>query len=955
MSKRFIIVLMLMACGLSGWSQDVNNKLSLTSMMFLDELRSNTPKRSANNDNGTPPRLIAETENIDGREYIPCFLRLKDNTNTSTLEELGVLVQCRFDKGIITANVPVDNFMQVAELANVNHVNVASIMTPTTNMARQMTNTDDVLTHSAAASAAGLAQAFDGTGVLLGIIDTGIDFQHIAFKDKNDNSRIKRAYVYNSTYNTGKEFVTSEEIAGLTTDYIYQDHGTHTASTAGGSSVIVDGSTVTVTDDHANATYGGMAPGADLYLAGLKSLTDSYLANATQKIVEYADARGMPVVVSNSWGSQDGPHDGTGYMANIYNQYFGEGHPNHIALFASSNDAGDVQNGDTGGYHVSGTASKSSPFGTVVRSKYNDGYYYDYLAFAWTRTAFSGNLAVTVYVLDASTGVVKATSSTLNSSNGLNQTVSGSDLDNYFSGTLKVYFGSNSAGKKQVRLIADTDIQMNSNNNGNLLAFEIAPATDADGSTTIDAWGGSDHYFTTRTTAGHTWIAGSDDMSASDEATIPSVISVGAYMSKTSWKNYNNTSYGYNVSNDLGDIAYFSSYATAAQSPTELAYPWITAPGAMVVAGVNHHHTTLVDNGSYYYSGNIGYLVVNNSSNPYAVMQGTSMATPVAAGIVALWLQAAKEVGKSLTVNDVKTIMQETAIRDSYVTTGANASHFGVSGKIDALAGIKYIFDNYGSLSIANSGDNATAIDNKNNLKANVTLSGRTLYKDGGWNTLCLPFDVTIAGSVLDGAEVRALSTASLNNGTLELNFTPASGEGAVTTMTAGTPYIIRWDPVSGYVDDDDHNLVNPVFNGVTVKNVTNNFTSTDGKVQFIGTYSPAGIYSANHDNLFLGSSNQLYWPDSEGYTINACRAYFHVSDGTNAPELNNIVLNFEENTGTTGITNTNLSNRTNKDSHNSCSENNAWYTMDGRQLVGKPSAKGVYIHAGKKVVITKN
>lgn len=65
------------------------------------------------------------------------------------------------------------------------------------------------------------------------------------------------------------------------------------------------------------------------------------------------------------------------------------------------------------------------------------------------------------------------------------------------------------------------------------------------------------------------------------------------------------------------------------------------------------------------------------------------MATPVAAGIVALWLQAAQEVGKELTVNDVKEIMKETAITDSY-TNGTNASHFG-HGKIDALAGIKYI------------------------------------------------------------------------------------------------------------------------------------------------------------------------------------------------------------------------------------------------------------------------
>ena len=64
-----------------------------------------------------------------------------------------------------------------------------------------------------------------------------------------------------------------------------------------------------------------------------------------------------------------------------------------------------------------------------------------------------------------------------------------------------------------------------------------------------------------------------------------------------------------------------------------------------------------------------------------------------------------------------------------------------------------------------------------------MTLSGRTLYKDGRWNTLCLPFDVTISGSPLDGdgVDVRTLSSSEFNNsdGTLTLDFTPASGGGS--------------------------------------------------------------------------------------------------------------------------------------------------------------------------------
>ena len=33
-------------------------------------------------------------------------------------------------------------------------------------------------------------------------------------------------------------------------------------------------------------------------------------------------------------------------------------------------------------------------------------------------------------------------------------------------------------------------------------------------------------------------------------------------------------------------------------------------------------------------------------------------------------------------------------------------------------------------------------------------------------------------------------------------------------------------------------------------------------------------------------------------------------------------------------------------------SQADAWYTLDGRKLNGKPTTKGLYIHNGKKVII---
>lgn len=89
--------------------------------------------------------------------------------------------------------------------------------------------------------------------------------------------------------------------------------------------------------------------------------------------------------------------------------------------------------------------------------------------------------------------------------------------------------------------------------------------------------------------------------------------------------------------------------------------------------------------------------------------------------------------------------------------------------------------------------DNTTVIDDNDGVTSTVTLQGRTLYKDGDWNTLCLPFDVTdFTGTPLEGATVKELlPTSNLDNtGKLTLNFSDD-----LTAIDAGKPYIVKWTP----------------------------------------------------------------------------------------------------------------------------------------------------------------
>ena len=922
MNGKIKLVLFLLVLSAAAWAQ--SDKYAWTTRYFLDEQRrlseqtaqaQQAPARGGRNSVADQPeRVVAEPDTIDGVAYISCFVHLQDPSDLSAVQALGVIVESTFDGlDFITALVPVSQIEALAGVENVTLISVSELMQPMTDLAREQTGTNYLL-NASAGQGRGLMTTYDGTGVVLGIIDTGIDFGHIAFKDKDGNSRIKRAYLYNGS-GTGKIY-TEANIAEATTDDNTQDHGTHTASTAGGSSVIINGQTITVTDNHADATYGGMAPGADLYLAGVKNLYETHITTALRKMVEYADSVEKPLVISNSWGSIGGPRDGSGQLSELVSHYFGAGHPNRVILFAAGNYAGSAKGkSEPGGFAVRKVASEANPLGTIIRSVYysnTDGgtsYYPTYLSFAWSSAPVKGRL----YVLNNSTGEVLHTEELTKDTtftNILDQTTT------YYNGKLKVstYTSNNKyclqlQVKDSLRTSSYEKVD-NIYHSQYVLALEVFPAEGE-----ADMWltAGTRNYFSDYlATAGHNWLLGTDDMCVCDEACYPDVIPVGAYVSRNAWTNVRGEHYSDGAT--VQDIAYFSSYGTAAMTPLGVDYPWITAPGSKLVAGVNHLHTTSVDANSYYGENLAPYLMFGSTENPYALMQGTSMSTPTAAGIVALWLQAAQSVQKSLDLHQIKDIMRRTAKQDYYTIAGENASHFG-QGKIDALAGIRYIVGE--TLDLEDNACNSVKISKNNGATTNVMLYGRTLYKDGDWNTLCLPFDVTLEGSPLAGAEARELSEASLVEGTLTLNFSEP-----VQTLEAGKPYIIKWA--------EGTNLVSPVF-----PNVTLNATLTEkafSGVSFLGTYDPIAFDATTPDILMVGGNNRLYYP-APGASVKSCRAYFRLTDVTQAPSR--IVFQMEGENTATGIEGTEQleSKKFRKNGHIYIQRNGVTYDVLGRRV----------------------
>lgn len=170
--------------------------------------------------------------------------------------------------------------------------------------------------------------------------------------------------------------------------------------------------------------------------------------------------------------------------------------------------------------------------------------------------------------------------------------------------------------------------------------------------------------------------------------------------------------------------------------------------------------------------------------------------------------------------------------------------------------------------------------------KRNFALMRRTLYKDGYFNTICLPFDVPdINASPLAGAEVYTFDggTVSGTTGNEQLNLSVSLLVG--DRLSAGVPYLIQWTN-TGEV------MTFLRFDGVEnwVAEGTSEATSDPGNenIKFHGLYPRKRIpgYQTGeqpHYNFFVDAENTLLWPDDSQYPtskMKGFRAYLYLEGG---------------------------------------------------------------------------
>jgi subtilisin family serine protease len=229
----------------------------------------------------------------------------------------------------------------------------------------------------------------DGRGTLVGVADTGLDVTHPDFRNEDGTTRV--AWLLDLSAQPGgvhkdledkfgiKDSKSGQLVTGLVLSSIDIDlmldriknkecdettgaicaptddvgHGTHVMGIAAARG--------------ANG-YGGVAPKADLIavrVASGDSIQEDLLVTGVQFMFDRADNMKKPLVANLSLGSDFGPHDGTFLWEQAIASYVGPDHPGH-AIVAAAGNSGSIAEMPI---HQTVYVSESTPMLVPIRTK----------------------------------------------------------------------------------------------------------------------------------------------------------------------------------------------------------------------------------------------------------------------------------------------------------------------------------------------------------------------------------------------------------------------------------------------------------------------------------------------------------------------------------------------------------------------------------------------------------
>lgn len=586
---------------------------------------------------------------------VEVFIKTTDAAKTSeTVRSLGGAVHTTAGQ-IITASVPDDVLSKISSEEEVIFIEAGKPVQKSNDVATSEMGVTEI--HAGA----GLSSPYTGKGVVIGIIDSGIDYLHKDFLDANGKNRILAIWDQTLANQAGPSEIEDSYGTECTADTITngtcpmsdaEGHGTHVSGIAAGRS----------------DKYGGVAPDANIIVVkydsslGLESgladpIFSTKICDAANYVFAKAKALGMPAVVNLSLGTHIGPHDGTSLFEECLTELIKDSTGKAIVAAAGNEFLSDQNySGIHTGFSVDSSTAASN---FVIRKITADRIYYIDI---WGTTSSRLSIGLAVH-LPSSESIVKSqmvepgkTASGYFLENSVQYVINSTETASALNGKqhigIKILLGPLFANPEKVSF----DLIVSGKGSFDAWLFPDKPSK----SIQFTTKSGNSNY-------GWKYIPGDSLKTIAVPATARDIIAVTAYATRTKWS-ANSASWTYS-NQELGNILNFASQGPTAAAELTGVKPEIAAPGGMIASAFSSKASAnsqlITDDGLHF------------------MQAGTSMAAPFASGTIALIF----EVNSGFTYKDAKQFLIQSVYTDKFVGDIPN-DRWGY-GKLDSLKAIE--------------------------------------------------------------------------------------------------------------------------------------------------------------------------------------------------------------------------------------------------------------------------
>ncbi len=563
------------------------------------------------------------SSNREGKEIHLAFYCTDMAAVKCSLEAMCIIPKV-ISPSILTAYVPADKIECLTEIPAIKRIVGKRSMKLSMENVRHSANITKV--HDGV----DLETPYTGKGVIVGVIDAGIEFDHIAFRESKDSTRIVAAWGMLSKHS--QPIYGSANIIAAKTDGIDECHGTHVMGIAAG------GKTMSGSNSY------GVAPGAEIVAIGSEELSDADIFNGMDLIRDIAETEDKPWVVNCSWGLINHSHDGYEDFTLALSEY--AQNKGHIVA-ASGNES------DQYLHAMHEFSSDDEKIYVLINHRQNDDFYINFVS------EDTMDYKIEPYIYNTRTKEMTQVSS-------IKWDASGSMFYEWRNEYTNRY-------EKVAEVIVSGEYDEGLLDDYNSSSWRIAYGITGHRGQIIHSW--VDDYSSFAFVSSPQFIQPDTRYSINSPAIGKDIICVGAYVSSPSYQSYQSQTISW-TSDKIGDLCGFSSVGPSLDN---LQKPDICAPGAVVSSAFNgraksfHLNSEVTEirsfEGEKYY---------------YGAMMGTSMAAPVVTGTLALWLEA----NPDLTQAQILEIFRKTSMPFDNQVFGEWDDRYGY-GKIQAYEGLK--------------------------------------------------------------------------------------------------------------------------------------------------------------------------------------------------------------------------------------------------------------------------